>query len=147
MSLISEFLGTEDWELNNSPMYRELIKELTAMNRIEKQRVFPRKKDNDDLNYMNGRGLNVPPMIIKDELIDIMLESYKEWKDTYKDELQHLQAEFRKAAKEGHSKYRVSPLSVENVWVKPEFAKTYFEPQGLSVDISNSDCIIFSWLN
>ncbi len=147
MSLISEFLGTEDWSFSDSPMYRELKEELTTMNRIEKQRVFPRKKDNDDLNYMNGRGLNVPPMIIKDELIDIMLESYKQWKDTYKDELQHLQDKFREAAREGRSKYRVSPLSVENVWFKPEFVKTYFEPQGLSVDISNGDCIIFSWLN
>jgi len=117
------------------------------MNRIEKQRVFPRRNNNDDLNYMNGRGLNVPPMIIKDELIDIMLESYKEWKATYKDEIQHLQDKFRKAAKEGHSKYRVSPLLVENVWLKPEFVKTYFESVGLSVDISNSNWIIFSWFN
>ncbi len=149
MSLISEFLGTEDWELNNSPMYRELKEELNTMNLLDKKREITHLTDADK-RIMEAMGISIPPQeepTLKDELIAIMLESYERWENTYEDNLQHLQNKFRKAAEKGRSEYKVSLLLVRNNWIKPEFVKAYFESMGLSVDMSNSNRIVFGWLN
>lgn len=146
MSLISEFLGTEDWVLNNSPMYRELKEELTAMNLLDKKRV----QLSDEAKHMLkevGVSVSEEKPTFKDELIDIMLESYEQWEETYKNGLKNLQNEFRKAAERGCSEYRISTLLANNRWIKPEFVKAYFESMEIMVDISDSDRIIFSWLN
>lgn len=119
------------------------------MNLLDKKREITHLTDADK-RIMEAMGISIPPQeepTLKDELIAIMLESYERWENTYEDNLQHLQNKFRKAAEKGRSEYKVSLLLVRNNWIKPEFVKAYFESMGLSVDMSNSNRIVFCWLN